>query len=164
MKRHPRPAAKALKRPDWGVAQALVALGYLAASAVLGLVLAFRPATEVTLRLALVYGTFGLVGFLAQIVVGVSARLLPIFSWLRASADGPPPLTPHDLPDRRLQALTFFLWIAGVPALAAGFYFDRPALVSVAAWLLLAAVAAGGIASARIVRRGAGRGVAPLRP
>ena len=33
------------------------------------------------------YGVFGLVGFLAQIVVGMEGRLLPIFAWYWAYAN-----------------------------------------------------------------------------
>ncbi len=145
MKRHRRPAPKALPRPDWGVAQVLQALAYLAAAAIIGLVLVWQPTTPLTLRLAVVYGVFGLVGFLAQMVVGISTRLLPIFSWLTAySAAGfePPPASPHVLADRRLQVSVFFLWSAGVPALAAGFFLESSPLVTLGGWLLAAAVLA----------------------
>ncbi len=158
MKRHPRPAPKALRRPDFGVAQALLALAYLALAAVLGLVLAFQGETTAwSLRLGFVYGVCGLLGFLAQIVVGVSARLLPLFARLVAAEWSDAPPSPHALPDRRLQAATFALWTLGVPALAAGFYLDLTWLVSTGGSILLTAVvtgAAGHLAVVRAARSG----------
>jgi hypothetical protein len=149
MIRHPRPAARGLLRPDLGVAQAMIAMGYLLASAVLGLYLAWMPSTEMTLRWIPVYGIFALVGFLSQMVVGIQARLLPIYSWLSAYADAtaekpsPPQKTPHELVDRRLQAMTFVLWTAGVPVLAMGFFLTLAPLTALGGWLLLAAVVCG---------------------
>lgn len=153
MKKHPKPPAKKLQRPDWGVIQALTALAYLGLSCVLGLVLIFSPETEWSVRLVLVYGTCGLLGFLGQIISGISMRLLPIYSWLRASADGPPTFTPHDLPNRRLQALSLLSWGLGVPMLAIGFFVDRVEIVGAAGWVLLAAVIASAANIAWVLRR-----------
>ncbi len=148
MLRHRRPPARGLLRPDFGVLQVFSALICLAVAGALGLVLAFSPeTTETTLRLTVVYGVFGLVGFLSQMVVGVSARLLPLFSWLgtfAASGYREPPPSPHALPARRLQAAALVLWTVGVPLLAAGFYLERPGWVGAAGWILLAAVLVGG--------------------
>lgn len=144
MRRHHRPPPKAHLRPDLGVAQVLLALAYLALASALGLALAFFPATtEWTLRLTTVYGVCGLLGFLSQIVVGVSARLLPLFGRLVAADRSAAPPSPHSLPDRRLQAATFALWALGIPLLATGFYLDHTPLIGAAGWLLLAAVACG---------------------
>jgi hypothetical protein len=156
MKRHPRPAPKALRRPDWGVLHALQALLWLAAAAGLGMVLAFAPASEWKLRAALVYGTLGLVGFLSQIVVGVSHRLLPIYAWMRAyesTGFQVQPRSPHATPVRPLQAAAFVLWSAGVPLLAAGLGMGRPTLVSAGASGLLAAVLLGGAGNLILFRR-----------
>ncbi len=153
MIRHPRPAPKALIRPDYGVVQVWLAFGYLAIATGLGLYLAFAPTTtEHTLRLATVYGVCGLLGFLTQIVVGVSARLLPIFARLIAAEWSDKPPTPHEMPDRRLQAATFYLWTFGVPTLAAGFYWERLDILSLAGWILLAALAAGGASQLVVLR------------
>src|SRR5436305_1674234 len=95
MARHRRPAPKELRRPDYGVLHILQALVWLAAAAVLGLALAFTPPAEWKLGAAMAYGVFALVGFLAQMIVGVNARLLPIFAWLASYGgrllDAPPP-------------------------------------------------------------------------
>ncbi len=154
MKRHSRPPPKGLLRPDFGVAQALCALAYLALSCVLGLVLTFTPeTTETSLRLAAVYGVCGLVGFLSQMVVGISARLLPIFGRLIAGDWSAAPPTPHQLPDRRLQLATFVLWTLGVPLLAAGFWLDHTPVVGAGGWLLLAAVLASAASQLAVMRK-----------
>ena len=158
MRRHPRPAPKKLKRPDWGVFQALSALAYLALAVVLGLVLAFSETARASSALVMLYGTCALVGFLAQIVAGMSGRLVPIYAWMRASLEAPPARTPHDLPHRGLQAAAFFLWSAGVPALALGLTLNLASLLSVGGWTLLAAVLAGAANIVRVIR------VAPERP
>ena len=88
------------------------------------------------------YGIFGLVGFLAQIVVGMEGRLLPIFAWYWAYANtgykGPVP-SQHDMPWQRGQEIAFVLWLAGVPTLALSLAFDVAPLVSAGGWCLLAA-------------------------
>ncbi len=156
MLRHRKPPPKARIVPDFGVFQAFQALAYLAAATVLGVVLAFSPVSEESLRLAWVYGVCGLVGFLSQMVVGVGHRLLPLYAWLvafGASDWSEIPPSPHAMPDRRLQGLTVGLWTAGVPILAAGFYADRLGLVSLGGWLLLAAVVAGGASHVAVLRQ-----------
>ncbi len=154
MKRHSRPPPKGRLRPDLGVAQALSAFAYLGAACVLGLVLAFSPeTTEQSLRLAAVYGICGLVGFLSQMVVGISARLLPIFARLIAGDWSATPPTPHQMPDQRLQLATFVLWTLGVPVLAAGFWLDRTPLVGAGGWILLAGVVASATSQLAVMRK-----------
>ena len=163
MTRHRRPAPKELPRPDLSVAHAVQALAYLALSAAIGLYLAFAPESEATLRLAMAYGVFALVGFLSQMVVGVAGRLLPLYGWLWGFADrrrevSPPSL--HRAPSRTLQALVLALWSLGVPALAAGFAGDRAVLIAGAAAALGVAVVLGGmnlvVILFRLWRRGPG--------
>lgn len=146
MLRNRRPPPTELRRPDWGVAHALQAFACLIAAAGLGVYLAVAERSETTLALAAAYGVFGLLGFLAQIIVGVELRLLPLFGWLwgfadRAQAELPPSL--HQAPVRSLQALGFLLWTAGVPVLAGGLATGRAAVVSSGAGALLIAVIAG---------------------
>ncbi len=157
MKRHSRPPPKAKIRPDLGVAQALIALAYSALACGLGLILAWLPeTTEQSLRLAAVYGVCGLIGFLSQMIVGVSARLLPIFAWLVAADGRDLPPNPHRLPDRRLQTATFVLWTLGVPVLAAGFWFDRTWIVGAGGWVLLAGVVASAASQLAVMRAARG--------
>jgi len=159
MKRHPRPAPKELPRPDWGVLHALQALGYLALAIVLGLALAFAPPALWKVQAAVVYGAFGLVGFLAQMVVGVSRRLLPLYAWIRAyegTGFAVQPRSPHATPARRLQAAVFFLWTLGVPLLATGLGLERTALISAGGAALFTAIVLGGIGDLVLFRRAAG--------
>jgi hypothetical protein len=146
MLRHRRPAPTELRRPDWSVAHALQSLVYLLAAGGLGLYLAWAEPSDDTLALASAYGVFGLVGFLAQIVVGVEGRVLPLFAWLwgfadREYQDQPPSL--HGATVRGLQAMIFGLWTAGVPLLALGLARDKPSAVSMGAGLLLLALLLG---------------------
>jgi len=156
MFRNPRPAPRELLRPDWGVAHSLASFVWLGVALGLGLALAFAAPSEWTLQTAMAYGVFGLVGFLAQIVVGVESRLLPLFAWLRGFADAgfeqtPPSL--HAAPVRGLQALGFLLWASGVPLLAAGLGLDRLALLVVGAAALLIAVIVGALNGVLVLHR-----------
>ena len=167
MARHPRPAPKDLRRPDLGVLHVAQALGYLLLSAGLGLALALSPPGAWKVPAALVYGVLGLVGFLAQMVIGVNARLLPLFSWLTAYAGDAfrtVPPSPHAMPHRALQGWTLALWSAGVPLLAAGLGLDRTTWIAAAGWALLAAVVLDGIGAVRVVLRAAGPRASPDRP
>ena len=101
------------------------------------------------------YGVFGLVGFLAQIVVGMEGRLLPIFAWYWAYAnaeDKGPVLSPHEMSWRYGQDLVFLLWLFGVPSLAGGLALDLVPLVSAGAWCLLVATVVDAANATRIVR------------
>ncbi len=159
MRRRPRKPPAGMPLPDYGVRHALQAFGYAALSAILGLVLSLAPTSDATLRAAAAYGVFGLVGFLAQIVVGMEARLLPMFasyhSNLNLVYDRPAPKA-HELPNRRLQAAGFWLWTTGVPALAAGLVFEVAPVVATGASILFLAVVLGAI-NAVIVARHADR-------
>jgi hypothetical protein len=147
MLRHRRPPPTAQPRPDPGVAHALSALAWLAVSTVIGVWLAVAPASDATLASALAYGVFALVGFLAQMVVGVAARLLPLYAWLwgfhdRGHEDSPP--SPHVALSRPAQMVTLGLWTFGVPGLAAGLALDRHPWISASAAALALAVVLGG--------------------
>ncbi len=155
MKRHRRPAPVARARPDYGVGHAVQALVYLGLACILGTMLAFASPSEWEVRATLVYGVFGLIGFLAQMVIGMETRVLPWLAWHWAFANtgfkGPVP-SPHRMPDRVLQSLTFYLWLIGVPLLAAGFYLDAIPLVTGGAWSLLIAAVLAALNAALILR------------
>lgn len=155
MVRHPRPAPARRPRPDYAVRHVAAALVYLLLTCTLGMTLALAPMSDWTLRAALAYGVFALVGFLAQIIVGVQARILPMFAWYQAFAatgfKGPVP-PPDEMPSRPLQEWGFLLWLIGVPCLAGGFTFDAFPFLSAGAWVLLAAVVLGAADAARILR------------
>jgi hypothetical protein len=142
MLRHPRPRPPKLRAPDPAVLHAGASLASLAIASALGVWLTLAAPSPLMLRVAVAYGVFGLVGFLAQIVIGMEGRLLPVFSWYWAYANsgfkGPVP-SQHEMPWRRGQLIVFALWLFGVPALAGGLAFDLMPLTDVAAWCLFAA-------------------------
>ena len=147
MLRHRRPPPTAQPRPDPGVAHALAALLWLAVSAAAGVWLAVAPASEATLAGTMAYGVLALVGFLAQMVVGVAARLLPLYAWLwgfhdREHRDNPPSM--HTALSRPAQLFALALWSLGVPALVFGLAGDRLGWISAAAGALALAVVIGG--------------------
>lgn len=154
MARHRRPRPPALRRPDPAVVHAIAALLSLIAACGLGLWLSVAAPSPRSPRIAMAYGVFGLIGFLAQMVVAMEGRLLPLFAWYWAAAraGGGPVPAPAELPWRPGQWLVVALWLTGLPALAAGLAFDVIPLVRAAAWFLLAATVLDAMQVALIVR------------
>ncbi|MEE9219552.1 MAG: hypothetical protein V3U98_10855 [Acidobacteriota bacterium] len=142
MRQRPRPSPRHLTRPDYGALHALQALGYLGAATALGLILSFAPESEWSFRLVPVYGALGLIGFLSQMVLGVGARILPMFAVLHAvaAAPGSAGFRRHSAWQRPLQAAGFWLWTAGVPVLACGLFWESVSLLAAAGVLLLVAL------------------------
>jgi len=133
-------------RVDFGVLHAAVAGLWLLVAVALGTVLSVSPTSAQMLQLAAAYGVVGLIGFLAQMVVAMEARLLPMATWFwaySASAYRVAPPSPHLMRDRSLQALVFGGWTIGVPVLAAGMFMESPILVGAGAWTLFAGVCIG---------------------
>jgi hypothetical protein len=155
MLRRLRPRPPGLIRPDPAVLHAGASFVWLVVAAVLGLWLTLAAPSSSTLRVAMAYGVFGLVGFLAQMVVGMEGRLLPIFAWYWAYANtgykGPVP-SQHEMPWRYGQELVFVLWLFGVPTLAAGLAFDAVPFVRAGAWCLLVATLVDAMNVVRILR------------
>jgi hypothetical protein len=142
MLRRPRPRPPGLQKPDPAVLHAGAAFASLGLASVLGVWLATADSSPATLRIAMAYGVLGLVGFLAQMVVGMEGRLLPIFAWYWAYANTGykgPVLSQHEMAWRRGQELVFVLWLFGMPALAGGLAFDAIPFVSAGAWCLFIA-------------------------
>jgi hypothetical protein len=155
MRRNRRRLPPGTPSPDLGTIQAMASLLFGAAAAALGAVLVVTPTSDLTLRLAPVYGVLGLVGFLSQLVVGVGARILPLFAAGHAVFGAPPGtkvIRPHQMPHRSLQWITLAGWGAGVPLLAAGLFLQQAGIIRVAAAVLLVAVAAGGLNDWNIVQ------------
>jgi hypothetical protein len=118
----------------------------LVAAAVLGVILLIVPTSPRTLHAAAAYGVLGLVGFLAQMVVAMQARLLPMATWFWAYGRSRyliPPPSPHTMRDRSRQALVFAGWTVGIPVLASGMALESARLVGLGAWALFVGVAFG---------------------
>jgi hypothetical protein len=155
MKRHPKPSPKDLQRPDFGTLHAMQAVAYLLLAALLGFALAFAPSGAWKVRAAMAYGVFSLIGFLAQIVIGIAARILPMFSWMHYYVGSDFKVIPpsqYTMHSRALQASGFVLWTLGVPLLAWGLSFDRWGMVSTAGWLLFVALACNGLNAVLVAR------------
>ena len=137
------PPPAALPRPDWATWQTHVAFGWLLLAAITGLVLTLPISLAWTVPLGWIYGTAGLVGFLAQIVVGIQGRLLPLHGWYRVFVtEGmkPPRRSAHSLGSHRLARWILLTWTFGVPLLAGGLAFTSLPLVRVGSACLLAGV------------------------
>jgi hypothetical protein len=161
MVRHllPRPSARiaierhAILSPV--VLHVAAAFSSLAIACGLGLWLSIEEPSERMLQLAVAYGVFGLVGFLAQMVVAMQARLLPIFAWYWASTNvdgayaGP---APHEMHWHTGHQVVAVLWFVGVPTLAAGLAFDALPVVRAAGISLLAATVIDSAQAAIILR------------
>ena len=144
MLRRPAPRPRGARRPDFAVLHAAGAGTSLAAAVAIGLTLLVAPPSVRMLHAAAAYGVLGLVGFLAQMVVAMEARLLPMATWFWMYADSgyqEPPPSPHVMRDRVLQAIVFGAWCVGVPSLAAGMYLESATWVALGGWTLFAGVA-----------------------
>jgi len=162
MLRDPRPPPLKLKRPDLGMLHTMQALLYLAITTVLGLLLAFSAFPDETRPdWIMVYGVCGLLGYLAQMVLGISMRLFPMVTWTqawRASDYKVLPPSPFEMPVRPLQWATFVLWTLGVPALAYGLGHNDLDWVTAAAWTLFAGALCATVNSANVIRHARGAG------
>lgn len=146
MLRNRRPRARHLPRFDVALVHLAAALVYLGATIVLGLALASGWLSEAeALQWALVYGVFGLVGFLAQMVVGMSARLWPLYAWFLAKDRHPEQVAslpgPSTLPSALSLGFIAALWLLLVPLLAFGLFREQPSTLRLAGCLLLLATA-----------------------
>jgi hypothetical protein len=150
----PRKRPPQLPVPDLGMLHAFQALVYLLLTAAIGLSMlltaGWQPAR------IMIYGVFGLFGFLGQIVLGIGMRLLPVSAWTAALHHGgfdPSRPPAHAIPRRGLQHAVLVLWTLGVPALAVGLAGDRIPWVRAGGWLLGAAALLASVNFARIVRQ-----------
>lgn len=140
---HRMPRPPALPARDWSTWQTHTALGWLGVAVVCGLFLSVMPPSSSTVPLMWVYGTAGLVGFFAQIVVGMQGRLVPMYLWYRAWAlhPGPPPaVAANALPSAAWARPLFVIWLAAVPTLTWGVASHSAAATNVGAVLLMCGV------------------------
>jgi hypothetical protein len=153
MLKHRRPRPRDLPPVDYAMRHAWLAFASLALTVALGVILVLASPSDVTMRAAIAYGVFGLVGFLAQMVTGVQIRLLPLLAWYTAAHRAP---TPDALPSMKamsaqpLAGLSWLLWLWSVPALATGFFVNGIPLVTAGAAGLTAAAIVGAIQAGRL--------------
>ena len=125
---------------------------WLVGACVCGMVLTIAPMTELTLRIALLYGVFGLVGFLAQIIVGFEVHVLPtLAAYWALQRSGGTSTGPRRLPAEWQRIAVYCAWLAGVPALAAGLFFNAASVLAAGAWLLLGATIVNGLGTTRLI-------------
>ena len=156
MRRHTVSKPVGAPRVDFALLHAAAAATALAVAAIIGLVLLIRPASPALLRAAAAYGVLGLVGYLAQMVIAMETRLLPMVSWFwayAASGYRTAPPSPHVMRDRSLQAVVFAAWTIAVPALALGMFVESAVLIAIGAWSLFAGVVVAGLDSGFVVAR-----------
>jgi hypothetical protein len=154
-RRLPPPAA--LPRPDWATWQTHIAFVWLLIAASTGICLTLPVSPALTVGLGWIYGTAGLVGFLAQIVVGIQGRLLPLYGWYRMMERGnmqPPARSAHTLASPRLAKAILIAWTSGVPLLIAGLTWEVNGVIALGSLLLLVGVAANSVQMVRIVSEG----------
>jgi hypothetical protein len=156
MRRHLVSKPAGAHRIEFGLLHAGSAGLWLVAAVAMGFWLLVSPASPQSLQVAAAYGVAGLLGFLAQMVVAMEARLLPMVSWFwsyEASGYSMPPPSPHVMRDRTLQAIVFIGWTVGVPALAIGMWESSARWVGLGAWALFVAIAIGTLDNTLIVAR-----------
>lgn len=152
-RRLPRPPALPLR--DWSTWQVHAAFGWLIVAVATGAVLSVQDLSGDRLRLMWIYGTAGLVGFLAQMVTGVQGRLVPLYAWYRAyAATGAPPECPANaLPSSGYARAIFLCWAAGVPLLVWGLSGEAPRMIRAGAASLFAGVILGAAYGMAMLRR-----------
>jgi hypothetical protein len=150
-RRLPPPAA--LPRPDWATRQTHVAFLWLLVAAGAGLLLTLPMSPARTISLGWTYGVAGLVGFLAQVVMGIQGRLLPLHGWYRmleGAGLAPPARSAHTLASPTLARAILVTWACGVPLLIVGLASSRAAWISIGCAVLLIGVAANAAQAIRI--------------
>ncbi len=141
-------------RPNLARAQALAAFACFGASMGIGLALARPGAPEESVRWAVAYGVFALIGFLGQLVAAVAGELLPSELWIRRFGAGqvlgpPPPVAWVSSVARWCSALGLGL---APPLLALGSAFDSSAAITTGAIVYLIGALGQGASFVRLFR------------
>jgi hypothetical protein len=142
---------------DWGLRYFVTALGLLALTTALGLLLSWPalPATRLTTQLETVYGFLGFVGVVTFTVLGFLYKIVPFLVWYHS-------YSPHvgrirvpslaDLYSERLQIVGYWLFLGGVLLAVVGAARGREVLARAGAVLLLASLAVFGANLATMLR------------
>lgn len=148
--RRPRPVDMVGR--DWATWQTHAAMAWLLVAIVCGLIGAVRGLSP---GLAWTYGLAAIVGFLAQTVVGIQGRLLPLHAWYRAMhARGgqPPARSSHRLARPVFTRGIFLAWLVALPLLAVGLVSVHTLAIRLGAGILAASVVAQAVHMAIIAR------------
>ena len=154
---------------DWGLRHYVTALGLLAGTALLGLVLSWPglPVTMFTAQLETVYGWLGIVGVVSFTVLGFLYKIVPFLVWYhsyspavgRARIPGM-----ADLYSPRLQVAGYWLFLGGFLGAAAGAALGRAVVARVAVIVLLGGLAVFGINLGFMLRHFYRPQLTPLSP
>jgi hypothetical protein len=139
MLRRRKTPAPARSERGFAIAHLATAAVWLVFACVLGVSLTIAPLTETTLRVALLYGVFGLVGFLAQVIVGFELYVLPAAAAYWAGQRSGSPMIALSPPNELRRSAVYVAWLSGVPAIGAGLFFNAPMVLAAGAWLLFGA-------------------------
>lgn len=152
---HRRPKPPAFPTRDWSMWQVHVAFMWLVVAVAIGVLLSIGASDDNRLRLMWTYGVVGLVGFLAQVVVGMQGRLVPLYAWYRAYARSgtPPAVAANALPSAPFARSIFVCWLLGVPMLVWGLPTANQLAIRAGALFLSAGVGLGGTYLMYLVRR-----------
>ena len=104
------------------------------------------------------YGVAGLMGFLAQMVVGMQGRLVPLYAWYRAYASigAPPSVAANALPSPAFARWIFLCWACGLPLFAWGLPHADQFAIRFGAALLMIGIVIGGAYIAHLLRHAHG--------
>jgi hypothetical protein len=166
MLREPRRPPRALRRPDFGTLHAGAAILCACACAPLGILARAGIPPGGADRLAAAYGVLLILGFLAQMVAGVGARIVPLYAAARANrgaCNDRPPISPQALQSRPIQGAAFALWILAILFLTIGALAGAAGTVRAGALALLAAALLAAINLVRALRAAAGPAAAVVR-
>jgi len=106
---------------DWSVRHAIAGVTWLIVAIVLGIMLASSGAeSESGARIAASYGVAGILGWIGNLIIGVSYHLFPGFVIRVRTLHGWRQMTHAGLSDTRLQPLTFTALNMGIATLIAG--------------------------------------------
>jgi hypothetical protein len=106
---------------DWSVRHAIAGVTWLIAAIVMGIMLASSGAeSESGARIAASYGVAGILGWIGNLIIGVSYHLFPGFVIRVRTLHGWRQMTHAGLSDTRLQPLTFTALNIGIATLIAG--------------------------------------------
>jgi hypothetical protein len=143
VRRRPRPPA--LPARDWSTWQIHMAFVWLLVALAIGVLLSIGVSDARRLQMMWMYGAAGLVGFLAQMVVGMQGRLVPLYAWYRAyaSTESPPARAANALLSVAFARSIFLCWAVAVPALVWGVSQTDPLAIRVGAVGLLSGLGVG---------------------